>query len=43
MKKIDVTDDSYAEYNEDSTEIEPKFIVGDDVRIPKYKNIFIKG
>ena len=29
MKPIDVTSDSYAEYNEDSNEKDPKFKVGD--------------
>ena len=43
MKPIDVTSDSYAEYNEDSNVTKPKFKVGDDVRISKYKNIFAKG
>ena len=43
MKPIDVTSDSYAEYNEDSNEKDPKFKVGDHVRILKYKNIFVKG
>ena len=48
MKPIDVTDDSFAEYNENSMELhsnkkDPKFKVGDKIRIPKYKNIFAKG
>ena len=43
MKPIDVTSDSYAEYNEDFNEKDPKFKAGDCVRIPKYKNIFAKG
>ena len=43
MKPIDVTSDSYAEYNEDSNKSNPKFKVGDHVRISKYKNIFAKG
>ena len=43
MKPIDVTDDSYAEYNEDFNKKDPKFKVGDQVRISKYKNIFAKG
>ena len=43
MKAIDVTSDSYAEYNEDSNLTKPKFKVGDHVRISKYKNIFAKG
>ena len=43
MKPIDVTSDSYAEYSEDSNKKDPKFKVGDHVRISKYKNIFAKG
>ena len=43
MKPNDVTSDSYAEHNEDSDEKDPKFKVGDHVRISKYKNIFAKG
>ena len=43
MKPIDVTDDSYVEYNEDSNKKGPKFKVNDQVRISKYKNIFVKG
>ena len=42
MKPIDVTPDSYAEYNEDSNEKDPKSKVGDYVRISKYKRIFAK-
>ena len=42
MKPIDVTDDSYAEYNEDFNKKDPKFKVGDHVRISKYENIFAK-
>ena len=43
IKPINVTSDSYAEYNEDSNKRNPKFKVGDHVRISKYKNIFAKG
>ena len=43
MKPIDVTSDSYAAYNEYSNKKDPKFKVGDHVRIWKYKNIFVKG
>ena len=43
MKPIDVTDDSYAEYNEDFNKKDPKFKVGDHARISKYKTIFAKG
>ena len=43
MKPIDVTSYSYAEYNEDSNEKDPKFNVGQHARISKYKTIFAKG
>ena len=43
MKPIDVKSDSFAEYNEESNEKDPKFKVGDHVRISKYKNIFAKA
>ena len=43
MKPIDVKSASFAEYNEESNEKDPKIIVGDHVRISKYKNIFAKG
>ena len=43
MKPIDVTGDSYAEYNENSNKKNPKFKVGDHVLISKCKHIFTKG
>ena len=43
MKPIDVTDDYFAEYDEESNKKNPKFNVGDHVKISKYKNIFAKG
>ena len=43
MKPIDVRSDSFVEYNKESTEKDPKFKVGDHVRISTYKNIFGKG
>ena len=43
MKPVEVTDDSYAEYNKESNKRNLKFKVGDHVRISKYKNIFTKG
>ena len=39
-KPIDVTSNSYAEYNKDFNKKDPKFKVGDHVRISKYKNTF---
>ena len=38
-----ITDDSFLEYFEESNKNDPKFKVGDNVRISKYKNIFAKG
>ena len=43
MKPIDVENDSFVECNEESNEKDPKFKVGDHVRISKYKNTFAKG
>ena len=43
MKPIDVMGDSYVEYNENPNKKDPKFKVGDHIRISKYENIFAKG
>ena len=43
IKPINVTSDSYAEYNENFNKKYPKFKVGDHVRTSQYKNIFAKG
>ena len=43
MKPIDVTSDSYAEFDKDSNLTKPKFKDSDHVRISKYKSIFAKG
>ena len=44
MKPIEVTDNYYAEYNEDpSNKKDPKFKVGENVRNSKYKSIFAEG
>ena len=43
MKPIDVTSDSYAEYNQDSNKKGYKFKVSYRVSISKYKNSFVKG
>ena len=37
-----ITSNFYAEYHEDSNEKDPKFKIGDHVRILKYKNVFAK-
>ena len=43
IKPIEVTDNYYAEYNEIPNKKDPKFKVGDNVRISKYKKHFAKG
>ena len=43
VKPKDVTDDSFVEYSEETNKKSPKFKVGDNVRISKYKNNFAKG
>ena len=42
IKPIDVKMDSFTQYNDESNEKDPKFKVGDPVRISKYKNVFTK-
>ena len=42
MKPKGVTDDSFVEYSEETNKKSPKFKVGDNVRISKYKNSFAK-
>ena len=42
MKPIDVKSNSFAEYNEESNEKDPKFKLGDHVRISEFKNVFAK-
>ena len=42
MKPMDFGDDFSAEYNEESNEKDPKFKVGNHVKILKYKSIFAK-
>ena len=42
MKPIDVKDNAYIDF-ERKVNNDPKFNVGDHVRISKYKNIFTKG
>ena len=43
IKPIYITSDFYAEYSEDSNEKDPKFKIGDRVKIVKYKKKFAKG
>ena len=43
MKPIDVKDNTYINTDKETNDKDPKFKVGDHVRISKYKNIFAKG
>ena len=43
MRPVDVKDNTYIDFNKEVNEKNPKFKVGDHVRISKYKNIFAKG
>ena len=43
MKPIDVKDNTYINTSKKINNKDPKFKVGDRVRISKYKNIFAKG
>ena len=43
MKPVDVKDNTYIDVKKEINDKDPKFKVGDRVRISKYKNIFAKG
>ena len=43
MESIDVKSTTYIDSSEKVNDKDPKFKVGDIVRISKYKNIFAKG
>ena len=43
MKPVDVMDNTYIDFKKEINDKDPKFKVGDYVRISKYKNIFAKG
>ena len=43
MKPVDVKDNTYIDFEKGTNDKDPKFKVGDYVRISKYKNIFAKG
>ena len=43
MKPIDVKDNTYINIGKEVNDKDPKFKVGDHVRISKYKDIFTKG
>ena len=43
IKPVDVKDHTYIDFKKEVNDKDPKFKVGDRVRISKYKNIFTKG
>ena len=43
IKPVDVMDNTYIDFKKEINNKDPKFKVGDHVRISKYKNIFAKG
>ena len=43
MKPVDVKDSTYIDFGKEVNDKDPKFKVGDYVRISKCKNIFVKG
>ena len=43
MKPVDVKDNTYIDVKKETIDKNPKFKVGDHVRISKYKNILAKG
>ena len=43
VKPVDVKDNTYIDFKKEVNDKDPKFKVGDHVRISKYKNIFAKG
>ena len=42
MKPIDIKDKTYIDFGKEVNDNDPKFKVGDQVRVSKYKNIFAK-
>ena len=43
MEPVDVKDNAYIDFKKEVNDKDPKFKVGDHVRISKYENIFAKG
>ena len=43
MKPVDVKGNTQTKFGKEVNDKDPKFQVGDPVRISKYKNIFAKG
>ena len=43
MKPVDIKDNTYIDFEKEVNDKDPKFKVGDHVRISKYRNISAKG
>ena len=43
MKPVDVKNNTYIDFKKEVNDKDPKFKIGDHVRISKYKNVFAKG
>ena len=43
MKSVDVTPSVYIDFNKENNSEDPRFKVGDDIKISKYRNNFAKG
>ena len=43
VKPVDVEDNTYIDFEKEVNDKDPKFKVGDYVKISKYKNVFAKG
>ena len=43
MKRVDIKDNTYIYFKTEIIDKDPKFKVGDHLRVSKYKNIFAKG
>ena len=43
MKPINVKSSTYIDFGVENNDKDPKFEVGDHMRISKYKSIFVKG
>ena len=43
MKPVDIEDYTYIDFKKEVNDKDPKFNIGDQVRISKHKNIFAKG
>ena len=43
MKSVDVKSSTYIDFNKENNKKDPKFEVGDHVKLSKYKNIFAEG